>query len=179
MMTAPLLVETARLVLSPPEATDAPLIFERYAADPEVTRYLGWPRHRSVEDTATFVAYSTHLWEREGAGPYLIWSKDDGRLLGSTGLEVEPGRQASTGYVLARDGWGRGYATEALRAMVEVAGDVGCTQLYAFCHSDHRASIHVLDKCGFTLDRARSRGMTFPNLSSGVEQLAACYSRAL
>jgi ribosomal-protein-alanine N-acetyltransferase len=44
-MRAPERLETARLILRRPRAADAPVIYERYASDPEVTRWLGWPRH--------------------------------------------------------------------------------------------------------------------------------------
>ena len=124
-MRAPPLVETPRLVLSAPVAADADLVFQRYASDDDVTKYLGWPTHRTVADTQGFLAFSALQWEREGAGPYLIWARADGQLLGSTGLGLEPGGQAITGYVLATDAWGKGYATEALTAIVDVATDIG------------------------------------------------------
>ena len=89
-MKAPPLVETPRLVLSAPVAADAEIVFQRYASDADVTRYLGWPTHRTVADTQGFLAFSAVQWEREGAGPYLIWARADGRLLGSTGLGLEP-----------------------------------------------------------------------------------------
>lgn len=46
-MKAPLLIETARLILAQPQVTDAAAIFERYASDPDVTRFLGWRLSRS------------------------------------------------------------------------------------------------------------------------------------
>lgn len=179
MVTAPPVVETPRLVLSAPEATDADLVFQRYASDDEVTTYLGWPRHRTVADTERFLAFSAVQWEREGAGPYLIWARADGRLLGSTGLGLEPGGQAITGYVLARDAWGQGYATEALTAVVDVAADIGVRRLYALCHPQHRASWRVLEKCGFERDRNWNRQVEFPNLAPGVRQDVLCYRRGL
>jgi [ribosomal protein S5]-alanine N-acetyltransferase len=125
MMKAPPVVETPRLVLSAPDVADAEVVFQRYASDADVTKYLGWPRHRTVAETRGFLAFSALQWEREGAGPYLIWSRTDGRLLGSTGLGVEPGGQAITGYVLATDAWGKGYATEVLTVVVEVTRSTG------------------------------------------------------
>jgi hypothetical protein len=112
----PVQIETVRLVLVRPQAADAASIFERYASDPDVTRFLGWPRHQSVADTETFLRFSAEEWERWPAGPYLIRSRDDGRLLGGTGLGFEAPQHAATGYVLAKDAWGKGYATEALAA---------------------------------------------------------------
>ena len=85
-MKAPGQIETTRLILRQPKMSDAITMFERYASDPEVTRFLGWPRHRSVRDTETFLQFSAEDRERWPAGPYLIISRTDGQLLGSTGL---------------------------------------------------------------------------------------------
>ena len=100
-------IETARLTLRQPGMDDALAIFERYASDPEVTRFLGWPRHRTVEDTQAFLRFSAEEWERSPAGPYLILSRADGLLLGSTGLGFQTSHEAVTGYVLADDAWGK------------------------------------------------------------------------
>jgi [ribosomal protein S5]-alanine N-acetyltransferase len=178
-MQAPPLVETPRLVLSVPAAADAEAIFERYASDVRVTRYLGWATHRTLADTEAFLAFSAVQWEREGAGPYLIWARSDGQLLGGTGLGLEPGGQAITGYVLAADAWGRGYATEALTAMVDVATDIGVGRLYALCHPEHRVSWHVLEKCCFDRDASWNRQIEFPNLAPGKAQDVFCYRRGL
>ena len=178
-MQAPLRVETARLILSAPLAAEADEIFERYASDPEVTRYLGWPRHQTVADTQGFLAFSAVQWEQDGAGPYMIRARADGRLLGSTGLRLEPGGVAMTGYVLATDVWGKGYATEALGAMVDVASGIGVVRIYALCHSQHRASWRVLEKCGFNRDVCWTRQMKFPNLARDVLQDVLCYAREL
>jgi len=172
---APLQIETARLLLSPPESRDAESIFERYASDPDVTRFLGWPRHQSIADTLAFLAFSGQEWERWPAGPYLIWSRGNRQLLGGTGFGFEAADHAVTGYVLAKDAWGKGYATEALTAIVQVACDIGVRRLSALCHPEHRASWRVLEKCGFVRDGTWSRYVEFPNLAPGTPQDVACY----
>jgi ribosomal-protein-alanine N-acetyltransferase len=176
-MKAPPLVETPRLVLSAPAATDAELVFRRYAGDDDVTKYVGWPTHRTVADTQAFLAFSAAQWEQDGAGPYLIRARADGQLLGGTGLGLEPDGHAITGYVLATDAWGKGYATEALTAMVNVAAGIGVKQLYALCHPQHRASWRVLEKCGFSRDTSWDRPLEFPNLAAGTLQDVLCYRR--
>src|SRR5437588_1939757 len=104
-------VETPRLILRKPVPQDAEAIFARYAGDPEVTRLLGWPRHTSISMTRAFLEFSDREWERWPTGPCLVESRHDGALLGSTGLGFDTPDRAATGYVFARDGWGRGYAT--------------------------------------------------------------------
>ena len=158
-------LETARLSFRRPVREDARDIFERYAADPEVTRYLGWPRHTSVEDTAVFIAFSESEWARWSAGPLLVFSRESGRLLGSAGLLLETADRAQTGYVFARDAWGQGYATETLGAMVHLAAELKLTRLYALCHIEHRASSRVMEKCGFEREGILQRHSVFPNLS--------------
>ena len=177
MQRAPQRIETTRLLLTPPTAGDADAIFARYASDAEVTRFLGWPRHRSVAESEAFLAFSAREWRRASAGPYLIWSRPGGVLLGATGLVAVEGRRAVTGYVLAQDAWGQGYATEALHAIVAVAQGIGLDQLKAVCHHQHRGSWRVLEKCGFTRD-AGTHLTGFPNLSP-VEQPAFSYTRRL
>ena len=170
MIKAPLRVETARLVLSPPTAADVQAIFDRYASDPDVTRFMAWPRHESLAATEAFVAFCAQVWERAPAGPYLIWSRADGSLLGGSGLEVQNDGEAVTGYVLAKDAWGKGYATEALSAMVDVASGIGLERLTACCHLEHLASQRVLEKCGF-LREQRDCQATFPNLAPAPQDV--------
>jgi len=173
----PAQVETARLLLRRPLASDADAIFARYASDPEVVRFVGFPAHRSVADSRSFIALSDDQWERWPGGPFLIESRADGRLLGGTGLTFETPRRAMTGYVLAKDAWGHGYATEALRAMVGLADRLAIRRVYAICHTTHAPSAHVLEKCGFTLEGVLRAFAEFPNLAPGEPLDALCYSR--
>jgi RimJ/RimL family protein N-acetyltransferase len=161
---APASRETPRLVLRRPRPDDAADVFERYAGDPEVTRYLSWPRHRTITATRAFLGFADTEWQVWPAGPYLIHSRETGVLLGSTGLAFETPYRASTGYVLARDAWGHGYATEALHAIVDIASELDLQRLYALCHVDHHASWRVLEKCGFEHEGVLRRYALFPNL---------------
>lgn len=172
-------IETARLVLRRPLKTDLEDIFARYASDPDVTRFVSWPRHASLADTQAFFAFSEAEWNRWPAGPYLVHSRADGMLLGSTGLAFERQYRASTGYVLAKDSWGNGYATEALKAMVETARMVGVRRLYAVCHVEHRASWRVLEKGGFLREGILHRHAKFPNLIPDGPFDVFCYALVL
>ena len=169
-MKGPREITTARLLLVEPALDDAAEVYERYASDRDVTRFLGWPRHQSLAETEAFLTFSAAEWKRWPAGPYLIRARGDRRLLGGTGLGFETPDQAVTGYVLAKDAWGQGFATEALTAMVDVARATGVTQLYALCHPQHRASGRVLEKCGFVRNVEWSQLTEFPNLEPGVLQ---------
>ena len=172
-------IETARLALRRPRTDDVAAVFAAYASDTEVTRYLSWPRHVSVEQTRAFLEFSEDEWRRWPAGPYLIADKGSGRVVGGTGLAFESPWCASTGYVLARDAWGQGLATEALAAMVDLAARTGVIRLYALCHADHAASRRVLEKGGFECEGRLRRHTVFPNTGNAGPQDAHCYSRIL
>jgi [ribosomal protein S5]-alanine N-acetyltransferase len=176
-MKGPDEIATTRLLLRPPVPDDAAVIFECYASDPEVTRYVGWPTHTTVAETEAFVAFSLNQWEQWPAGPYLICRRSDRALIGGTGLGFESPSVASTGYVLTRSAWGLGYATEALTAMVGLAARLGVESLYALCHADHRASRHVLEKCAFERDETYSHRAEFPNLLPRAPAKVLRYSR--
>lgn len=178
-LKAPTQLETARLILRPPRMSDAVEIFERYASSAEVTRFLAWPRHRSANDTEAFLRFSAQEWEQWPAGPYLIVSRRDGRLLGSTGFGFRTQQEAMTGYVLAREAWGQGFATEALAAVVGLAARIGVTRLFALCHPDHLRSRRVLEKCRFVRDVASNPMVEFPNLAPGIQRQALCYAVVL
>jgi len=155
---------------------DAPAIFERYAADPEVSRLMGYPCHESIDDTTAFLTAAEKEWANLCAGAYLIFDAD-GTLVGSSGLHVETPYRASTGYVLARDMWGHGYATEAASGIARIAFGLGIRRLYALCHSQNRASAHVLQKTGFEFEGVLRRYMVFPNLDWSEPHDVECWAK--
>ncbi len=164
-------------MLQRPRPADVHTIFSRYASDPDVTRYLSWPVHVSLAQTRAFVAFSDDEWRKWPAGPYLVFARDDGRLLGGTGLAFEALDRAATGYVFAKDCWGQGFATEALTAMIDLARSAAVRRLYALCHLDNRPSARVLEKCGFACESTLPHFVEFPNLTPGARADVLCYAR--
>ena len=174
-MKAPHAIHTERLLLRRPRSQDAAAIFTRYAGDASVGRYLAWPIHRSVDDTKAFLELADAEWQRWPAGPYLICRGEEETVIGSTGLVFDSPRTASTGYVIARDSWGRGFATESVLAMTRLAKALRCDRLLAYCHPEHAASERVLDKAGFLRDALLADFCEFPNLVRGKRQSVVRY----
>lgn len=96
------------------------------------------------------------------AGPWLVFRRADGRVIGDIGFdhEVEPG-VVTGGYGFAPPAWGHGYATEAVRALVAhtFAHSQVCS-IVADTEATNLASIRVLEKAGFQFQRAKD-GMRY------------------
>jgi ribosomal-protein-alanine N-acetyltransferase len=147
------------------------------ASSVAVTKYVAWPRHSKLQDTCGFLEFSASEWVRWPAGPLLIESRADGTLLGSSGLSFETSYRASTGYVLAQEAWGQGFATEALRAVAKLADQLGVRRLYALCHVEHSVSARVLERGGFTCEGILRKFLVFPNSNLPDPQDVYCYAR--
>lgn len=162
MIRAPTTIATARLGLRAPRPDDAAAMFATYAGDPAATRYMGWPTHASVDTTRGFLAATAVEWARHGCGTYLI--ELDGRVIGSTGLHLDGIGGATTGYILGSPWWGRGFATEACRAMMALTVELGLVHVEAVCHVGHAASARVLTKAGLRYVGVRPAHLVFPQL---------------
>jgi RimJ/RimL family protein N-acetyltransferase len=155
---------TERLRLRLPTLDDAEAIFDRYAQDPEVCRYLSWVPHRSIDDTRAFLIQIVEGNSTDERAGFLIFSRKTGQLLGSVGGVID-GTRMQFGYCLARDSWGQGFATEAAKPIVEMAlGRPEIWRVQAFCDLENRASARVLEKAGLSREGTLRRYMRFPNL---------------
>lgn len=147
LAAAPL--RTERLLLRLPRADDAPRVYHGYAYDLDAIRWLSFLPHATTTTTEAVLAGWMSDWER-GAGELMlvIERAEDGAFLGVIGLEPA-GTAVSVGYVLCRPAWGRGYATEAVRCVVDLAfAHFGAWRVWATCAVQNVASRRVLEKAG-------------------------------
>lgn len=165
-MTAMERIVTHRLLLRRPTLADLDAVYA-YASDPAITKYMGWARHTSPQTTRAFLQMRDEEWEARGTGTFLV--ELDGAVIGSTGLHTYDESPAATGYIIARPYWGHGYATEATRAMLDLARARNLRRVEAGCHPDNAASIRVLEKCGLARKRTIPDHMMFPNLSGELQ----------
>jgi ribosomal-protein-alanine N-acetyltransferase len=175
-----LMLESTRLIMRPPTSKDADDIFA-YASDSNITKYLLFAPHKSLEDTIEFIRLSEKQWEKREARTFVILSKTDGRLIGVTGLtfDCDSKDTARIGYVLAKDKWGKGYATEACMRIIDYAKEIGVRRLVAPMHPDNIASIRVLEKCGFQEDSDASETYFLPNLNEQVKHVGLSRSLSM
>jgi RimJ/RimL family protein N-acetyltransferase len=159
-------IVTSRLRLRPPEPSDAEPIFQRYAQDPEVTRYLIWRPHRSLAETEQFIRASIDAWSTGTEWPWVITRLSDDAVIGLVAARPDGGHRASVGYVLARAEWGKGYVAEALAAVIAAIWD--SPQIYrvwAVCDVDNPASARVMEKAGMRREGRLARYVVHPNIS--------------
>ena len=155
---------TKRLLLRPGFPEDAPALAAAMS-DAAIARNLSvvpWPY--TLRDAEAFLASpkdpvlpSLLIFERADAEP---------RLIGSCGLSRRPSGAVEIGYWIARPFWGRGFASESGRALIDIARALRLRQLEASHFIDNPASARVLDKLGFESTRLIAPRM---NCARGME----------
>ena len=138
---------TRRLLLRPGFPEDAPALAGAIA-DEAIARNLAavpWPFR--MRDAEAFLAAP-----RDPVLPsFLIFERTEGapRLVGACGLGRRPSGAVEMGYWVARPYWGRGLATEACAALIDIAKTLGLASLEGSHFIDNPASARVLEKLGF------------------------------
>ncbi len=145
-------LETEDLILRKPRIRDAKDIYS-YASDPEVARYVLWEPHRSVSETASFIR---DLRARIRAGcpsSWVVVLRGTGTVIGTVGFVwySAENNAAELGYSFSREYWNHGYATQALRAVIDaVFSSLPLNRLEAQHDVRNPASGRVMQKCGLT-----------------------------
>lgn len=168
-------LKSAKVLLRCPVVQDAPVLFERYTHDPEVTRYLQWTPHQSVAETQDYLQMVGDNWQ-QGKG-HRAWVIDTEKgPAGMLGFS-EDQHGVVVGYVLARAFWGQGLATEALRLVSDaVMNDTTQHRVWAYCDVENLASARVMEKAGMQKEGLLRRFCMHPNLSDTPRDVLV-YSR--
>jgi ribosomal-protein-alanine N-acetyltransferase len=149
---ASLPLRTERLELRPFVDGDLEALFAVYG-DPEVMRFVGTERRpfkrAQLADSQEIVRKH---WRQRGFGPLTVVERSSAGLVGECGLQMlDGGREVEITYTLARAAWGRGYATEAARAVLSwgFAG-LRLQRIVALAYPGNLASLRVIEKLGMT-----------------------------
>ena len=149
---------TPRLLLRPGFPEDAPALAGAIADEAIVRNLANAPWPYRMRDAEAFLAKP-----RDPVLPgLLIFERTDGPslLAGYCGLGRRPSGAVELGYWIARPQWGRGFATEACAALVDIAQALGLARLEGSHFIDNPASARVLDKLGF-----ESTGIIAPRMN--------------
>lgn len=122
MITHAVPLKTERLLLRPYREGDAEGMFSSYCHDEEVTRYLTWNPHPSLEATQEFLSFKLSEEKKPNVFAWLITR--EGKIIGSIDVvNLYEGGGFEVGYCLAHSEWGKGYMKEAFHAVLEFMFD--------------------------------------------------------
>ena len=154
-------IKTERLILRPLKLEDAESMFE-YTSDLEMTQFVSWEPHKSLEDSKEFINSVLGEYEAKNSGPYGIFLKTAPYyIIGTIGLRVAGHKfEAELSYALARRYWQQGITYEAASALVDRAfTEHKFKRIMATCAKENIASKRLMKKLGMTYEgclRARS-----------------------
>lgn len=167
----PRVIETERLILRAITAGDGQLLFDLYAHDREVSKYMSFKVTGRVEDSEFFAQSVGDFFNGKADAPvrtfgWVIQEKASGQSIGSASLNPMNETTVNGGYILNRSFWGNRYAPEVWTKLVRIAqADPGVQRIEACHHPDNPASGKVLLSAGMACEGIRSPGGSYPNIS--------------
>ncbi|MGU3376062.1 GNAT family N-acetyltransferase [Chryseobacterium sp. M5A1_1a] len=147
-------IETKRLILRKFEDADFEQIF-LMDSDPEVMKYVGVPVSTDINESKHIVKMIQKQYEENGVGRFAVVEKETGLMIGWSGLKILKGVNGyesvlELGYRFLPESWGKGYAVEAGIASLDYGfNELNAETIYAYAHSEHDVSNHILRKLGF------------------------------
>lgn len=145
-------IETPRLLLRPVAPDDFDFIF-MLQGDPELMRYIRPPESDPEVVRKRMTMWLDYARDNPGLGTFIAVWKASGAPVGNCvlrHLDYQPGSDLEVGYVLLKEYWGRGLATEITKALTERAfAAFQVARLVAVTDPDNQLSQKVLTKCGF------------------------------
>jgi RimJ/RimL family protein N-acetyltransferase len=148
-------IGTKRLILRDWEISDTPSANE-YARDPIVVRYMLWGPN-TLNQTRGFIlkARRQRIVKPRRAFELAVVLKSENRVIGGCAIRVvNPAlAEGDLGYGFNRDYWGKGYATETVKALVTFGfTKLKLHRLWATCDNRNKGSIRVLEKAGLRFE---------------------------
>ena len=147
-------IETARLIIKPYTESDKDDLIGLFT-DAEVMKFVG-DGVLSVEQAEQWWHKLFNKFYPRGIKIWAVFLKDGSEYVGHAGIYPRPTREEDWEFVyfLTRKAWGKGYATEIARAMVEYGfKELNLPEVYATVDNDHPDSIRVLEKAGLRFVR--------------------------
>ncbi|PKL83630.1 MAG: GNAT family N-acetyltransferase [Ignavibacteriae bacterium HGW-Ignavibacteriae-3] len=147
-------LETERLILRKITSDDAADIFE-YAHLPEVSEFLPWYSHQTIQDSLSFIKFAKEKFEKDSWIIFGIEIKNEKKLIGSIDVRDWKGENncADIGYVLSKKYWNKGILTEVLRSVIRFCfEELQLNRVEAHCEEENIGSWRVMEKCGMKFE---------------------------
>lgn len=148
-------IETERLTLRKFKAEDAAAMYKNWASDPEVTKFLTWPTHTSVEISEWVIGDWVKNYENDNYYQWAIVLKEiDEPIGGIAAVQLnEDVGMAHIGYCIGRNWWHQGITSEALKAVIDFFFDqVEANRIEARFDPRNPNSGKVMAKCGMKFE---------------------------
>jgi RimJ/RimL family protein N-acetyltransferase len=146
-------LQTTRLRLEPFSQAHAAAL-NILDSDPAVMRFIGDGSTRTLDQTKAAIGRVQERWERLGYAWWTLFERQTGDAIGAACLQHlanEEGAPLEIGWRLRPDKQGKGYATEAGRAILRFAfRKVGADEVLAVAHPDNVSSRKVMERLGMT-----------------------------
>lgn len=147
-------LETDRLILREFKIDDAEAMYRNWATDPECCKYLAWDVHQNLDETKSVIQKWIDEYQK-GSYQWVVELKENHEIIGSiTVVRVhEEHKTAEIGYCYGSKFWHHGYATEALRCVIEyLLNECGFYLVECGHISGNPASGRVMQKAGMKQD---------------------------
>ncbi|HJV16076.1 MAG TPA: GNAT family N-acetyltransferase [Bacillales bacterium] len=144
-------INTDRLLLRRFELDDANQMFKNWANDSEVTKFLTWEPHNSLEVTKEIIEMWVNNYKDTNTYEWAIELKEIGEVIGSISIvELDEKNYAcEIGYCLSRKYWGKGIMSESLKAVIDyLFSEIGFNRICAKYDINNVASGKVMEKSG-------------------------------
>ena len=144
-------LQTNRLILRKFQMNDASMMYNNYASDPLVTKYLTWKHHADVSTTKEILSMWINSYDNLKNYQWAIVLKDINEVIGGISIVDidEVNDSVEVGYCLSRKYWNCGYTTEALKEVIRFCFEViGVKEVTGRFAQDNIASGKVMEKCG-------------------------------
>ena len=145
--------ETQRLILRRLELSDAEDMFKNYCNNDNVTKFLSWSTHKSIDDTKEYISnVALPKYELDDSYLWVLVLKETNEVIGS--LEAfnidKKLKSVMFGWVLSEKYWGQGLMTEAASVARDYLFDEGFVRIWAYHNKDNPKSGRVMQKIGMT-----------------------------
>ena len=141
-------IETKRLLLRPWEIDDAPILFNGWANNEEITKYLTWNPHANIEITKSIINKWIKEYEEKDRINFAIVLKETNILIGSIDVVGYIESNPEIGYMLRKEYWNNGYMSEACLRVIDFLFSLGYRKVYLRAQIENVASNRVIQKCG-------------------------------
>lgn len=148
-------IETPRLLLRRAVMEDAEPMLRNWASDPDVTKFLTWPPHGSMEVSRAVLQSWVDSYENDRYYQWMIVLKELGEPIGSISVvrQNEQIGEAEIGYCIGKAWWHKGITTEAMKAVMGyLFKEVGMERIEARHDPNNPHSGGVMRKCGMTYE---------------------------